>query len=271
MLVTLLLGLLLASPDGAQPPPSDADLARRAADAFAEGVRQRDDPDEAAPHFRRAADDYEELRHRGVRNPALFRNQGHACLLAGDLPGAILAYRRGLRLAPHDGELSAALAHAREQVAYTPSSRLGRQREDVWPPGLLRWAPRLGLGLALALYALGWVGLTRWRMTRRRGLLLGGIAALLLAVLAGSVPAVVWGADLWQDRQQTHHPLAVIADDGVLLRKGNGFGYPPTHATPVNAGVEARLLFARGDWLQIELAGGESGWVHRDYVLLDTP
>jgi hypothetical protein len=36
-----------------------------------------------------------------------------------------------------------------------------------------------------------------------------------------------------------------------------------------NRGVEARLLFARGDWLQIELAGGEVGWVPRRLVLVD--
>jgi hypothetical protein len=61
----------------------------------------------------------------------------------------------------------------------------------------------------------------------------------------------------------------VIADDGVLVRRGNGLAYPPRYETPVNRGVEARLLFARGDWLKIELASGDSGWVPRRYTLLD--
>jgi uncharacterized protein YgiM (DUF1202 family) len=65
------------------------------------------------------------------------------------------------------------------------------------------------------------------------------------------------------------HPLVVIAEDGVLLRRGNGLTYPPKYEAPVNRGVEARLLVARGDWLKVELAGGESGWVPRKYALLD--
>jgi len=32
-------------------------------------------------------------------------------------------------------------------------------------------------------------------------------------------------------------------------------------------GVEARLLYARGDWLQIELASGEVGWVWAAYTV----
>jgi hypothetical protein len=55
--------------------------------------------------------------------------------------------------------------------------------------------------------------------------------------------------------------VVVIAADGVLLRKGNGPSFPPRFDTPLNRGVEASLLYRRGDWLQIELSGGEVGWV----------
>jgi hypothetical protein len=71
--------------------------------------------------------------------------------------------------------------------------------------------------------------------------------------------------------QEQQHPLVVIADDGVLLRKGNGLSYPPRYETPLNRGVEARLLVSRGDWLQIELEGGEIGWVPREYARVDNP
>src|SRR5262245_44765320 len=70
---------------------ADADVLRQAKESFAEGVRLREEPDKARPLFRKSADLFEELRRRGVANPALFRDQGNACLLADDLPGAILA------------------------------------------------------------------------------------------------------------------------------------------------------------------------------------
>jgi hypothetical protein len=61
----------------------------------------------------------------------------------------------------------------------------------------------------------------------------------------------------------------VIARDGVLLRRGNGVVFPPRYDTPVNRGVEGRLRFERGGWVQIELSGGEIGWVPRAAVLVD--
>jgi hypothetical protein len=71
----------------------------------------------------------------------------------------------------------------------------------------------------------------------------------------------------WASRAEGQHPLVVIADDGVLLRKGNGEAYPRRYDTPLNRGVEARLLYARGDWLQIELTSGEVGWVWAAYTV----
>jgi hypothetical protein len=246
---------------------SDADLQRQAVDSFAEGVRLREESEKARPLFRRSADLFEELRRRGAANPALFRDQGNACLLADDLPGAILAYRCGLRLAPNDRALQQLLAAAREQVVYKQPGRFARPPINHRPP----WLPRLPVGatllLACAFYGAGWLSLTRWRMLRRGPFLslalgLFAVAALLAAALA---------VEATQRRGEVARPLVVIAHDGVLLRKGNGELYPRRHETPVNRGVEARLLFERDGWLQVELSGGESGWVPREYVLIDRP
>jgi hypothetical protein len=64
----------------------------------------------------------------------------------------------------------------------------------------------------------------------------------------------------------------VLSADRVPLRNGDGLTYPARYdGKTLNRGVEARLLLERGDWLHIELPGGESGWVPRGTVLLDTP
>src|SRR5262249_23106328 len=78
------------------PPVATEEVLRQAETSFTEGVRLREEPDKARPQFRRSADLFAELHRRGIANPALFRDEGNACLLADDLPGAILAYRRGL-------------------------------------------------------------------------------------------------------------------------------------------------------------------------------
>jgi hypothetical protein len=257
-----MLLLVPGSAPGAEAVP-DADLLRHAETAFHEGARLRERPAEARRAFAEAAERYEELRRRGAANAALFRDEGNAYLLAGDLPRAIRAYRRGLRLAPNDTVLRSNLEFARSQVAHPQPGTFGRPPVEALPP----WVPRVPSGavlfLAVLLYALGCLSLTRWWMLRERGLLVVGGVALGAALLLGTVLGV--RARLYQD--ELRHPLVVIADDGVLLRRGNGLTYPPRYETPVNRGVETRLLFERGDWLKIELAGGESGWVPRRYAL----
>ena len=115
-------------------------------------------------------------------------------------------------------------------------------------------------------YSLGWLGIVRWWMIRQSAPLTAAILAFGLAILVASSLAL----QEWSEREEAFHPLVVLATDGVFLRRGNGPLYPSRFETPLNRGVEARLLFERGDWLQIELSGGQAGWVPGAAVLLDT-
>jgi hypothetical protein len=262
----LLSGLLLAAGSVPIETPTELALLDQAEAAFREGVQAQGPASKEA--FRRAAQRYEELHDCGIRSAALYRNQGNAFLLAGDLPGAILAYRRGLRLAPNDGELQANLAYARDQVVQGLTDSHGRPPVEQRPPWLPRLASKRALGLALGLYALSWLAVTRWFMTRRAWLLaLAGCALGAAALLAGGMAIETSAA-----RREAEHPLVVIArEGGMKLRKGNGQSYPP-YDYALRPGVEARLRFddQRG-WLQIELVGGEVGWVRRADVLVDSP
>jgi tetratricopeptide (TPR) repeat protein len=246
---------------------SDREVLERAEAEFQDGVHLRQARDQAQPHFRNAAGYFDELRQRGVHNALLYRNLGNAYLLADDLPHAILSYRRGLDLAPNNPDLRESLAEARQRVVYPASGDLGRPQSDARPP----WLPHLRsnwlMFAAVLFYVLGCVGVTRWRIVRRGHLLLGGLLALLFAgVLSG------WLMVRAQEQNEREtHPLVVIARDGVLLRRGNGVVFPPRYDTPVNRGVEGRLLFERGGWVQMELSGGEIGWVPRAAVLVDAP
>jgi tetratricopeptide (TPR) repeat protein len=263
----LLIALLLHAQPAAPVELSDRDVVERAETEFQKGVRLRQASDKARPHFRQAAGYFDELRRRGICNAVLYRNLGNAYLLADDLPLAILSYRRGLRLAPNDLALRESLAAARERVVYPASGALGRPRIDYRPPWLLHPRGEWLLIAAAVCYALAWVFLTRWIMVRRGRSLAAGLAILLLAgMLSAWIIALAW-----EERDQEMYPLVVLAKDDVELRRGNGPAFPRRYETRVHRGIEARLLFERGGWVQIELSGGEVGWVPRDYVLADTP
>lgn len=239
------------------------DLLAKAEQAFHQGVVS--DLDESRRFYIQAAGQFEELRQRGIANPDLYRNQGNAYLLAGDLPRAIVAYHRGLRLSPNDEELRANLTYCRDQVVYPASGNLGRPPVDHWPP----WLPRPTMGslffVTLIAYSLFWIGITAWWATRRNELMTLAVIALVVSLLGGA-------GLMWLDRESRHdhdHPLVVIAKDGVLLRRGNGLSYPTVAEQPLNQGVEARLRFYKGDWIQIELAGGEVGWMPGKAGIID--
>jgi tetratricopeptide (TPR) repeat protein len=260
LLTYLLFAVVVAGTEG----DSNADLITQAEAAFRGGMEVRDNPEKARPLFRKAASCYEELHRRGCDNADLYRNQGNCYLLAGDLPRAILSYRHGLRLAPTDSVLRANLFHAREQVVYPARGDLRPPANNV-PPWLLYLSPPLSLLLFGACYSLGWFGFVRWWMVGRTAPLSIGIVAFLLAAL----PAAGLALEEWSERDQSLHPVVVVAADGVLLRRGNGVLYPPRLESPLNRGVEASLQFERGPWLQIELTSGVVGWVPRTAVLLD--
>jgi tetratricopeptide (TPR) repeat protein len=250
------------------PASDETDGLRRAEQALQEGQARRDNPQEARQYFQEAAQEYESLNQRGNGNPVLFRNTGNAYLLAGDFPRAILAYRRGLQFAPSDPMLQANLHFAREQVDYPSGDGFGRPPTDHWPHWLRRPTLLALLALAVVVYASGLACLTRWWMTRRGRLLVGGIVVLAIAGLP--LGGVIHEA--WQQRQAAKYPLVVLAVNRVPLRNGDGLAYPARYdGKTLNRGVEARLLFERGDWLHIELSGGETGWVPGTAVLLDTP
>jgi hypothetical protein len=251
---------LLLIPSQAQATP--AEVQRRAEEAFAAGLRERDNGGSGHEHFRAAARLYEELRAGGARNARLYRNLGNAHRLAADLPRAILAYRLGLRLAPGDRALREGLADARREVEvdFAPGSALGRPPMEVRPRWLPPWGPAWAYALAAVLSLAGWACLARWLMLRNGRVLAAGLALLVLA--AGASWLVLRG------RERPPRPVVVLARNGVLLRRGDGEAFPPRYATPLPRGVEAELLYERDGWLQVELSGGEVGWVAATEVVV---
>jgi hypothetical protein len=201
---------------------------------------------------------------RGYNEIVLYRNEGNAWLLAADLPKAILAYRHGLALESADWHLQDCLEFARSRVVYHQPENLGRPpvasawwliMHAVYFPGLV--------GLTLSAAALGSFALMSWWG-------FGGRRMVYIVTTLFGFAAVFGGGTAcraWEYRQAQATPAVVVTHDGVMLRSGNGSSYPVKFDAALNRGVEAQLLFTRGDWLQIELMTGEAGWVPRQAVV----
>jgi hypothetical protein len=259
-----MMTLALALPLDVPTQLSDRALLDQARSAFLRGRNFPDQSPQARAAFAEAGRNYEVLRQRGYQSANLLCSQGNAYLLAGDLPAAILTFHRGLMLAPDNARLRWNLGWARKQVAYRASDPLGKPNpSDGW----LRAPPNVVGILAFLFYLLACLGLTHWWVSRQPWLF--GVSAV---AMAGAVlMAISLDFEFWQRRREMAAPLVLIAKDRVTLHGGDGYSYPVRYATPVYRGVEARRLFERNGWLQIELAGGEVGWVPKDAALVDAP
>src|SRR5687767_8387905 len=72
----------------------------RAVADFHDGASRLARNESSRTAFTNAARRFAELERAGMRGPELYGNLGNACYLAGQIPEAILAYRRGLVDAP---------------------------------------------------------------------------------------------------------------------------------------------------------------------------
>jgi hypothetical protein len=221
-------------------------------------------PSSTAEEIIRAADGSETYVPRCA---ALALNRGHAHFLAGNLPQAIRAFHDGLALAPYDAELQQSLAAARAFIDYPKSSGPDERVRPDPPSGLRnRIAPWDLYRAAAVCGVLIVVGLGK-RFTSRPDWALPVAAAGGVGFLA--IAACGWRMHRERLADEAK-PVAVVATDGVTLRKGNGDAFPPRIEAKLPRGAEVRVIGRRGGWGQVELPGGAVGWLPETAVISAT-
>lgn len=251
-LLAMVLSAARLRADDVRAPAREAAVA-----AFEEGKRLLAAGKDGRPEFQRALECFREATDEFITAPGTCQNLGNAAFLAGDVPYAVITFRAGLILDPHHPLLRANLAYARAQVVYPPGTR-GRPPADYWPSWLPRWHTGALLGIGLAAYAVAWIAATGWWLRRRPWLAVVAVGGLGLAAVAG----YGWRLHAEQLQMDCDFPPIVIIPDQTPLLTGNGPSYPRHPDLPIlRRGMEARRLAERGDWLQIQFASGETGWI----------
>ena len=192
--------LIVIPPDGRVPPltaEAQLDLLSRANRAFEQALDVRDQQ-QAWRYVQQAIVAYEQLAASGLHNAKLYYNLGNAYFHLNDLGQAMLYYRRGLRLEPHNARLQANVQYARsrrmDQIEASPQRHLWRS--------ILFWHDDLSLGTqtflaVLGLFLFGGEVLRGFGFTMVVGILVGTYSTVYIAS-----PIVVW----WQKRQSARVP-----------------------------------------------------------------
>jgi tetratricopeptide (TPR) repeat protein len=205
---------------------------------------------QSAEDYQRVAAMYQEIIDEGTISGALLYNQGNAFILAGKRGHAIACYRHALRYRPRDEQLRASLRNA------LGSDQVSARRPLI--QHILFWQDWISYpgkthattALALVTIVLGLAGLYshvnafRW------------LAAILLAA---TLTLAVSAAYDWYRFDHVRHGVITAAE--VTARKGNGTTFEPAFTTSLAEATEFIVLEQRGQWLDIRLEGGQTGWI----------
>jgi hypothetical protein len=193
---------------------------------------------------------YQEMIDEGTVSGPVFFNQGNAWMKAKQPGRAVAAYRQAQRYRPRDPYLDANL-----QYALGPSATARRPVIETilfWQNWLSYPEKFYGAAVAAVLtfcFAIVAIFSTRRRLWQR--LVLGGAAVTLVLIISAAYD--------WYRFEYIKH--GVIAQAEVVARKGNAESYEPALNEKLSEGTEFRLLERRGNWLLIQLPGGQEGWI----------
>jgi len=245
--------LVAASPLGAQgPEPLIEEAVKEYQQALNTGERES-----RLEHFRRAERLFAKvMEEQGIKNADLLANLGNAALQSGQTGQAILAYRRALVLDPRHPRALGNLRHARGLLPDWVPRPKGQSLLDTfffWHRSLSRSARSLAASMAFAMASMLLAAFVCWRWAWCRNMVL----------LAGLVWLGLVGVPLWTP---DHGNDAVVAAGETEARAADSAGAPARFAEPLPGGTEVRIVETRGNWANISLADGRTGWVRSSSV-----
>lgn len=194
----------------------------------------------AATGFARAA--------RAEPSAAVYTDLGNASLGAGDLGGAVLAYRRALALDGSETRARRNLAWVRGRLPVELRPASSSATETLF--FFVSWSRDRRLVIGALAFAIMILGVTPWRGARRRNL-------APVAAVAG----LVWGAMTISLVVEDRHRGDVVVMQASVLRTADSAGAPAARVTPLPAGAEATVTERRGDWVRVRMAGNATGWL----------
>lgn len=201
---------------------------------------------------------YKSLEARGVDDPDFWLDFGTAYASSGRPIDAIIAYERGLRLAPRDPDLLANLEIMRKAQGRRPAPA-GAEPTTVDPAdaieALLAPLGRDTPGLALVLSSALFFGVLLLRRTSK--LRLSALLVVFGLALAVSGLAAIGQAIVWSDGR-------AVVTKGAELKEGPHTKFK--NVLKLSGGERVKLRRDEAGWAEVRTAEGVQGWVPLDVL-----
>lgn len=192
-------------------------------------------------------------------SPGYYLAAGNTQYERGDYGRAILAYERGLRLQPNNGELANNLRFVREEAGIT--------RPVIPENTLVRWwraaGAALGAGTCFALALVGWwlavAGTLYWYL--RRGTMSESRRFALLPAAGFLLALAVIFYQLGESRNAT----LARADEVILIERSASLRVAPgpeaTLEATLSSGQKLRIVDRFERYVKVQLEDGRQGWL----------
>ena len=207
-------------------------------------------------HYENAVSVYEKITQEGLASPILYYNLGNAYFKLGNMPMAILYYEKAQKLAPADADIAHNIRLANTRIVDKIESVPVLFYVRWWNSALNILSPDTFAKVSLGLLSFFWILLACYFLVRRRGL---RITAFYFAMLFGI--AAIFGMVL---ASQSHHN-ALNPDEAIVMEPSAGVKGSPDEKSVdlivIHEGTKVKVLDRIGDWKEIRIANGNSGWI----------
>ncbi len=201
---------------------------------------------------------YKKIIKQGeIENAKLYYNLANAYLLKGKLGKAILNYRRAENLDRSDGQIQKNLSYARSKrvdIIQTDTEKKILKTLFFWHYDISAKHKSLIALISLAIFLLI-ASFLLWGIKFLGMKTLLALSSLVFVLFIGSVLI-----DYYMSKTTEH---GVILAEYVTARQGNGREFSASFDKPLHEGTEFKLVEKRKNWLKIELANGDTGWIPR--------
>ncbi len=229
--------------------------------ASAKVTKQMADAEYAKGNYQEAIKEYNEVLKEGVSSD-LYYNLGNAYFRTENIPQAVLAYERALKLSPSDKDIRFNLQFARSRTIdkLTPESEAFFV---TWYKSLVNlchsdtWAT-----LSIVTFLVGLIMLLTYLFAPKVWMIRWGFyVAMLCMVLFVATTFLAWQ----QKRVAQNHDGAIIIAPSVVVKKTPSESASTEMTLHEGTRVDITDRNMKG-WRGIRLTDGREGWLHEDAI-----
>ncbi len=228
---------------------------QEASDAYQLGLNSSAEVAVAKEAFSSAAQKYQLLVDKGIRNSKLYSNLAAAYLQSGKTAFGLVNFERALAIDPGDQLAKSGRDQALFLLTGEPQADASLVQQVRSFNARLPWEVRVWAGISL--WSALWLALAvsfyrNHRVCRK----VATVAALGCVLCVSSLGL--------QTLDQPSFDRGVVVAEEVPLREGNGEGFAVISGRTLPEGSRFEVMEKRGNWIQVRTFDGIVGWLSAD-------